>query len=66
MPCVLNAADEVVVEAFLNNRIHFTDIPRVIAGVLRRHKKVVDPCLEDILASDTWGRAEAEGIIRDQ
>lgn len=65
MPCVLNAADEVAVDAFLNKRINFIDIPRVIVRVINRHKKISTPCLEEILATDTWARDEAERIIND-
>ncbi len=36
MPCVLNAADEVAVEAFLNNRLRFSAIPRLIEEVMRQ------------------------------
>ena len=64
LPCVLNAADEVAVGAFLNKRIHFTDIPRVIAKVIQRHKKITNPCLEEILSTDTWARGEAKRIIK--
>lgn len=63
MPCILNAADEVTVDAFLNKRIHFTDIPKTVARVMDRHRKINNPGLEDILATDAWARAEAEKII---
>ena len=36
MPCVLNAADEIAVEAFLNNRLRFSAIPRLIEEVMRQ------------------------------
>jgi len=64
-PCVLNAADEVAVEAFLNERINFTDIPRVIVKVIDQHKKINNPSLDEILAADAWARTEAKQIIRD-
>jgi 1-deoxy-D-xylulose-5-phosphate reductoisomerase len=63
LPCVLNAADEMAVNAFLNKRIKFTDIPTIIAKVLNRHRKIADPCLQEILAVDDWARAEARKII---
>lgn len=64
MPCVLNAADEVAVEAFLNKRINFIDIPRIIAQVIDGHKKIIDPSLEEVLSTDTWARAEASRVIK--
>jgi 1-deoxy-D-xylulose-5-phosphate reductoisomerase len=64
LPCVLNAADEVAVGAFLNNRINFTDIPIVIAQVINKHRKISDPGLREILDVDAWARNQAELIIR--
>ena len=64
IPCVLNAADEVAVDAFLNKRINFTDISRIIAQVMNRHKKINDPDLEEILAADDWARDKAREIIK--
>ena len=64
MPCVLNAADEVAVRAFLNKRINFTDIPRIIAQVMDEHKGIIQPSLEEILSTDAWARTEAEEIIK--
>jgi 1-deoxy-D-xylulose-5-phosphate reductoisomerase len=64
LPCVLNAADEVAVKAFLNKRINFTDIPRIITQVVNRHKKIAQPSLEEILATDARTRTEAEHIIK--
>jgi len=58
-PCVLNAANEEVVEAFLSGRLPFGSIPRVIERVLDRHSPVADPSLEDVLEAEEWARAEA-------
>jgi 1-deoxy-D-xylulose-5-phosphate reductoisomerase len=62
-PGVLSAADEVAVQGFLDGRIRFTDIPRVIESVLSRHIPCAFSTLDDILQSDTWARTEADGII---
>ncbi|MGD9015241.1 MAG: 1-deoxy-D-xylulose-5-phosphate reductoisomerase, partial [Candidatus Omnitrophota bacterium] len=64
LPCVLNAADEVATQAFLNKIIKFVDIPEIIAQVISRHKKIPRPNLEQILATDAWARFQAEQIIR--
>jgi len=66
MPCVLNAADEVAVDAFLNKKIDFTDIPRIITQVMNRHRKITNPDLKEILATDTWARNEAKRIIKNR
>jgi 1-deoxy-D-xylulose-5-phosphate reductoisomerase len=59
MPAVLNAANEVAVEAFCNCRISFEQISQTVAGVMGRHQWVAHPSLDEILAADAWARAEA-------
>jgi len=56
LPSVLNAANEVAVEAFLNKRLHFTDIPKVIRKTMEKHFVVANPALSDILDADFWAR----------
>jgi 1-deoxy-D-xylulose-5-phosphate reductoisomerase len=60
---VLNAANEIVVEAFLNRRIKFTDIPEYIQRVLELHQAVSKPSLDDILESDRWARNAAGELL---
>lgn len=64
MTAVLNAANEQAVALFLDEKIHFLDIPKVIEGVCDRHRShnVVQPALADILAADQWARAEATSV----
>jgi 1-deoxy-D-xylulose-5-phosphate reductoisomerase len=59
MPAVLNAANEVAVEAFCNCRISFDQISRLVANVMERHQLIAHPGLEEILSADAWARAEA-------
>ena len=59
LPAVLNAANEVAVEAFLNRRISFTDISTVVWRTMEQHQPVPHASLEQILAADAWARAEA-------
>ncbi len=59
MPAVLNAANEVAAHAFLDERIGFHEIPKVIARAMRKHRVVAHPGLEDILEADRWARAAA-------
>lgn len=56
MPAVLNAANEVLVEKFLNRKIGFLDIPNGIEKTMASHHLVKKPDLEQILAADLWAR----------
>jgi len=58
-PAVLNAADEIAVEAFLNRKIPFSDIPKLIAGTLEAHKPNKAERLETIIEADAWARKYA-------
>ena len=64
LPSVLNAADEIAVDAFLNKRIKFSDIFRIVEKIVCRHKVTTDPTLKKILEADRWARQETEGLIR--
>ncbi|HWF17941.1 MAG TPA: 1-deoxy-D-xylulose-5-phosphate reductoisomerase [Verrucomicrobiae bacterium] len=59
LPAVLNAANEVAVEAFVNRRITFTQITDTVRRTMERHQVTSHPTLEQILAADSWARAEA-------
>jgi 1-deoxy-D-xylulose-5-phosphate reductoisomerase len=62
-PAVLNAANEVAVAAFLDKKIGFTDIEKIIAKILSMHDAITDPSLEEILAADGWAREKTRIII---
>ena len=64
MPAVLNAANEVAVEEFLQRRLGFCDIARVIERVMTEHTPVSEPALEEVLAADAWARECAIGVQR--
>lgn len=55
-PAVLNAADEIAVELFLNKKIDFTMIPEIIDEVLQKHRITFNPDLKDIIEADKWAR----------
>ncbi len=61
LPTVLSAADEVAVARFLEGKIGFLDIPRLLEDTLGRHSRVETPSLDDILAADAWARQTAQG-----
>lgn len=63
MPAVLNASNEVAVQAFLDKRIPFLAIARLVDKVMQEHELAPAKELEAILAADTWARRRAEAII---
>jgi 1-deoxy-D-xylulose-5-phosphate reductoisomerase len=62
-PAVLSAADEVVVEGFLNGVIEFGQVYAVLRGVLEAHEPRPSDSLEAIMEADRWARGEAGRII---
>ncbi len=58
-PAVLNAANEIVVAAFLAGTIRFVDISRILSDVLDAHAPSAATDLETLMAADGWARAEA-------
>jgi len=62
-PCVLNAANEIAVEAFLEEKIGYLDIYRIINSVLSKHKVSRKPGLNEIISVDKWARAQAQKLI---
>jgi 1-deoxy-D-xylulose-5-phosphate reductoisomerase len=59
LPAVLNAANEVAVEAFVNRKLTFVQITETVRRTMDAHKVVEHPTLEQILESDAWARREA-------
>jgi 1-deoxy-D-xylulose-5-phosphate reductoisomerase len=59
LPAVLNAANEMAVNAFVEGRIGFPQISETVARVMDRHAVVARPRLEQILEADAWARQEA-------
>lgn len=62
-PAVLNAANEVAVDAFLNRKISFLDIPRLITDVLAAQVSVAANSLDDVLLADAQARVAAQDWI---
>jgi 1-deoxy-D-xylulose-5-phosphate reductoisomerase len=59
LPAVVNAADEVLVQRFLNGEISFTQIAEGLRAIAEQHPPIKDPTLEEILAADRWARERA-------
>ncbi|MFH1784186.1 MAG: 1-deoxy-D-xylulose-5-phosphate reductoisomerase [bacterium] len=66
LPAVLNAADELAVDAFLKGEISFLNIATLITRVLKKHKVKKKPSLDDVLRADKWARITAKEEICSQ
>ena len=66
MPAVLNAANEEAVAQFLEEQIHFLDIPEVIEAACERHKPDLQsqPNLDEVLAADAWARQAVKEQVK--
>lgn len=65
VPAALNAANEVAVYAFLDDKIGFNDIPAVIKKTVERHTVKAEPELDDVLEADRWAREIAEQYVKE-
>lgn len=63
MGSALNAANEVAVDAFLNNKIKFTDITKMVKMVMEKHTLIKNPTLEDVVKTDVWARQEVNKCL---
>ncbi len=63
-PAVLNAANEVTVDGFINGAISFLDIPRVVERCMEAHEPVSLTDLETVLAVDREAREQANGMLK--
>lgn len=61
--CVINAANEVAVAAFLRGEIRFTDIYRIITEALEKMPFIASPSMEDYVATNSATRAFAESLL---
>jgi 1-deoxy-D-xylulose-5-phosphate reductoisomerase len=62
LPAVLNAANEVAVQRFLDKKIPFLQIPVVVEKTLAAHRSQTPRSLEQIVEIDQWARKQAEGL----
>ena len=62
-PCIMNAANESVVSAFLADRVGFLQMPDIIEQVLEKSVYIPEPSLEDLYASDEEARKYANELI---
>ena len=65
LPAVLNAANEVAVEAFCERQLSYMGITESVAAVMDAHEIVAQPSLEEILDADSWARNATQNVILD-
>jgi 1-deoxy-D-xylulose-5-phosphate reductoisomerase len=66
MPAVLNAANEIAVSAFLEEKIPFMAIPEIIRAVMAEHQPVEIGSVEQVVQVDAWARTRAEALVRSE
>jgi 1-deoxy-D-xylulose-5-phosphate reductoisomerase len=64
MPTVLNAANEIAVAAFLQGRIGFRQIHRVIDRTMQNHRRRHAVAIDEILDVDRWAREKANSFVQ--
>ena len=64
LPCAFNAANEEAVNAFLEGKIKYLDIPYITQSVTQAHQNVLAPTIEDIEAADATARRAAQEVIK--
>ncbi len=62
-PVVLNAANEVAVAKFLEEKIEFLEIPKIIKKALNSHRHIKKPDIETIIEIDSWTREYVEEVV---
>ena len=66
LPCIMNAANEVAVQAFLDKKISFVNIAELVEEAMSQSKFVAKSSVEDYVEMDNLTRIEAEGIIKNK
>lgn len=66
MPCVLNAANEVAVEAFLNEEIVFTEIFRVVSDTMAEHGVLRGETIQEVIRASDWAKKRAAEFVMDR
>ncbi len=66
MPAVLNAANEIAVNSFLDGTIRFTDIPTTVETVMEAHEIKPLTTIDDALRADQWAREKTKKLIEEK
>ncbi len=59
MPAVIHGADTSAVKAFIQGKISFTEIPKIIAQTIAKHELKADPSITEILEAESWAEKHA-------
>jgi 1-deoxy-D-xylulose-5-phosphate reductoisomerase len=59
VPCVMNAANEIAVSLFLQDKIGFLEIGQLVESVMKHHTIIDNPALNDLFQTDIWARETA-------
>ncbi|MDR1453413.1 MAG: 1-deoxy-D-xylulose-5-phosphate reductoisomerase [Candidatus Margulisbacteria bacterium] len=62
MPAVFNAANEAAVELFCQDKLAFTEIPRLLEDIMQKHVIINNPTLDDILAAADWAKRQGASL----
>ncbi|MDR3306376.1 MAG: 1-deoxy-D-xylulose-5-phosphate reductoisomerase [Endomicrobium sp.] len=62
-PAVMNASNEIAVKSFLDKKINFTDIAKIVEKTMKAHKISKNMLSEDFFESDSWARTYARNLI---
>ena len=65
-PAVLNAANEEAIQCFIQQKIKFNHITKLVENTLDRHHTVPNPDLDEILAADIWARNFVKEAVGEQ
>jgi 1-deoxy-D-xylulose-5-phosphate reductoisomerase len=65
MPAVMNAANEVCVNAFLSGTIQFTDIAKIVKKTILFHRVLKDKSINAFIKADAWARDYANSLIKE-
>lgn len=66
MPCILNAANEVVVQAFLSDKVNFLQMPEIIEQIMEKAAFIKNPNLDDYVQTDKETRILTSALIKNQ
>jgi len=66
MPCILNAANEVVVQAFLNDKISFLQMPEIIEQTMGKASFIKHPDLDDYILTDKEVRIMTSALVKER
>jgi 1-deoxy-D-xylulose-5-phosphate reductoisomerase len=64
MPAVMNGANEIAVDAFLNGKIGFHQIPMLIERTMEAHRTSSIDSIEKVMEADSWARDTAREQLR--